>query len=407
MKHHKCGSQSSYLRQTEQLQQTGANMILYGKQCISDADINAVVDVLKNSNLTQGPKIKEFEKAISDYTNCKFAVAVNSATSALHIANLALGVGPGDLVWTSPITFVASANSALYCGASIDFVDVDITTGNMCTLSLAAKLAQAKQQGRLPKVVIPVHLAGHSCDMEEIDKLAKIYGFRVIEDASHAIGGSFNHKKIGACEFSDICVFSFHPVKIITTAEGGLATTNDPELAKTLMMLRSHGITKEQNELVRLDEGDWYYEQHSLGFNYRITDLQAALGLSQLKSIDSFTARRNTLSGQYRKLLKEQPLDIVEPLHDCFSARHLQIIKLHDESIRRSVFDTMRARGIQVHVHYFPVHLQPFYTNLGFKEGDFPKAELFYKKILTLPLHPQLSEDEIDFVCSNLIELLH
>lgn len=382
-------------------------MILYGKQCISDADINAVVEVLKNGNLTQGPKIGAFEEAICNYTKSNFAVAVNSATSALHIANLALGVGPGDLVWTSPITFVASANSALYCGASVDFVDVDIVTGNMCILSLASKLADAKLKGRLPKVVIPVHLAGHSCNMKEIHKLAKKYSFRVIEDASHAIGGDFNNNKIGACEFSDICIFSFHPVKIITTAEGGIATTNDPELANTLMMLRSHGITKEQNELVRPDEGNWYYEQHSLGFNYRITDLQAALGLSQLKLIDSFTEKRNTISAQYQTLLKEQPLDIVEPLPNCFSARHLQIIKLHDESIRRSVFDTMRKRGIQVHVHYFPVHLQPFYMARGFNKGDFPVAEQFYNQILTLPLHPQLSEEDVEFVCSNLIELIH
>lgn len=382
-------------------------MILYGKQCISDADINAVVEVLKNGNLTQGPKIGAFEEAICNYTKSNFAVAVNSATSALHIANLALGVGPGDLVWTSPITFVASANSALYCGASVDFVDVDIVTGNMCILSLASKLADAKLKGRLPKVVIPVHLAGHSCNMKEINKLAKKYSFRVIEDASHAIGGDFNNNKIGACEFSDICIFSFHPVKIITTAEGGIATTNDPELANTLMMLRSHGITKEQNELVRPDEGSWYYEQHSLGFNYRITDLQAALGLSQLKLIDSFTEKRNIISAQYQTLLKEQPLDIVEPLPNCFSARHLQIIKLHDESIRRNVFDTMRERGIQVHVHYFPVHLQPFYMARGFNKGDFPVAEQFYNQILTLPLHPQLSEDDVEFVCSNLIELIH
>lgn len=381
-------------------------MILYGKQCISDADINAVVDVLENKNLTQGPKIGEFENAIKEYIDCAFAVAVNSATSALHIANLALGVGPGDRVWTSPITFVASANSVLYCGATVDFVDVDIQTGNMSIVALASKLAEAKLNGTLPKVVIPVHLAGHSCDMKGISALAKIYGFRVIEDASHAIGGSFGYRKIGACEYSDICVFSFHPVKIITTAEGGMATTNSPELASTLMMLRSHGITKEQNELIRADEGDWYYEQHSLGFNYRLTDIQAALGISQLKSIDVFTKKRNSISAQYRRLLDRQPLDFIEPLEDSFSSRHLQIIKLHDETVRRRVFDTMRSRGIQVHVHYFPVHLQPFYMKLGFKEGDFPVAELFYKKILTLPLHPQLSTDDINFVCTNLIELI-
>lgn len=381
-------------------------MILYGKQCISDADINAVVDVLEKGNLTQGPKIREFEKAICTYTESSFAIAVNSATSALHIANLALGVGPGDRVWTSPITFVASANSVLYCGATVDFVDVDINTGNMSIVSLESKLIDAKSKGTLPKVVIPVHLAGHSCNMAEINKLAKIYGFRVIEDASHAIGGRYGDHKIGACEFSDICVFSFHPVKIITTAEGGVATTNDPELANMLMMLRSHGITKEQNSLLRPNEGDWYYEQHYLGFNYRLTDLQAALGLSQLTSIDNFTARRNTISAQYRELLKEQPLDFIEPLSDCFSARHLQIVKLHDESSRRTIFDTMRSLGIQVHVHYFPVHLQPYYLKLGFQEGDFPEAELFYKKIITLPLHPQLTTEDLNFVCSNLIELL-
>lgn len=377
-------------------------MIPYGKQDISQADIDAVVAVLASDYLTQGPKVPEFEQAIARKVGAKFAVAVNSATSALHIACLALGVKPGDLVWTSPITFVASANCALYCGADIDFVDVEPTTGNLCPKAFKAKLERAAQFGRLPKVVIPVHLAGHSCDMQAISELAKQYRVSVIEDASHAIGGQYHGTQIGACKYSDITVFSFHPVKIITTAEGGVATTQDPKLAEKLMLLRSHGITKNAAQLINADEGDWYYEQHALGFNYRMTDLQAALGGSQVPRLDEFVCQRNALAGLYRSQLADFPLEIVEPLEQSLSARHLFIIRLMQPNKRRAVFDAMRSQGIQVHVHYFPVHLQPYYQKLGFSQGQFPHAEYFYQSILTLPLYPNLSPEQVTYICATL-----
>ena len=381
-------------------------MIPYGKQDINQDDIDAVLAVLQSDYLTQGPKVPEFEQTISRYVGAKYAVAVNSATSALHIACLALGVRNGDRVWTSPITFVASANCALYCGAVVDFVDVDPLTGNMCSKALAAKLATAKSLGQLPKVIIPVHLAGHSCDMQAISELAKRYGVNVIEDASHGIGGSHQEQKIGACQYSDITVFSFHPVKIITTAEGGVATTNDKAVAEAMYLYRSHGITKSPSQMIRPDEGDWYYEQHELGFNYRMTEMQAALGLSQLLRIDEFVAQRNQISLQYQQRLGTLPLKFVVPLADSFSSYHLQIIRLDDSRKRRQIFDDMRSLGIQVHVHYFPVHLQPYYLHLGFKKGDFPISERFYSEILTLPLFPKLSPEDISYVVQTLVETI-
>lgn len=379
-------------------------MILYGKQDISQEDVDAVVDVLKSDWLTQGPKVPAFEQSICDYTGTAFAIAVNSATSALHIACLALGVGPGDQVWTSPITFVASANCALYCGASIDFVDVEPATGNMCPDALSEKLAWAADKGCLPKVIIPVHLCGHSCDMQAISALAQQYGVKVIEDASHGIGGSYKGCKLGGGQYSDITVFSFHPVKIITSAEGGMATTNQPVLAQAMSMLRSHGITKIPEQMQRPKEGDWYYEQHLLGYNYRMTELQAALGLSQMARLDEFIERRNELAQCYTVQLDGLPLSIVEPLSDSVSARHLQMIRLNQPDKRKAIFDAMRSADIQVHVHYFPVHLQPHYLNLGFAVGDFPQAEYFYEQILTLPMHTQLTEQQIQFVSSSLAE---
>ncbi len=374
-------------------------MIPYGRHDIVTDDIAAVVEVLQSDFLTQGPKVPEFEKAICGYTGAAFSVVVNSATSALHIACLALGVGPGDLVWTSPITFVASANCALYCGAEIDFVDVDSETGNMCPVALANKLRNAE---RLPKVIIPVHLAGHSCDMQAIGDLAKQYAVSVLEDASHAIGGSYQDQKIGACQHSDICVFSFHPVKIITSAEGGVVTTQQSDLAKRMVQLRSHGIVRDHTVMLRPNEGDWYYEQHELGFNYRMTELQAALGVSQMKRLDAFVLKRNELTALYRKQLIGLPFSWVEPLPNTQSARHLQIIRLHDTSARKQIFNDMRAAGIQVHVHYFPVHLQPFYLQKGFQRGDFPSAEHFYEQILSLPLYPGLELDELNLVITQL-----
>lgn len=381
-------------------------MIPYGKQDISQQDVDAVVEVLKSDWLTQGPAVPAFEQAVADYVSARYAVAVNSATSALHIACLALEVGPGDRVWTSPITFVASANCALYCGAQVDFVDVNPDTGNMCPDALAAKLAMAKQSGHLPKVVIPVHLCGHSCDMQAIDALAKEYGFKVIEDASHGIGGSYQGYKLGSCQYSDITVFSFHPVKIITTAEGGVATTNSAELAKRMGLFRSHGVTRDKSLMSRPDEGDWYYEQHELGFNYRMTELQAALGISQMKRLDEFVAVRNDLAREYEPLLQDLPVSSVKALADSLSAYHLQMIRLDDCALRRRVFDAMRAAGILVNVHYFPVHLQPYYRKLGYQVGDFPNAESFYEQILTLPLHTHLDMNDLSYIASNLERLL-
>ncbi len=380
-------------------------MIPYGKQDISAADIAAVVEVLQSDFLTQGPKVPAFEQLICEYTGAHHAVAVTNATAALHIACLALGVGPGDSVWTSPITFLASANCALYCGATVDFVDVEPLTGNMSVHSLADKLATAKQAGKLPKVIIPVHLAGHSCDMQQIAHLAKSYGVKIIEDASHGIGGSYHEWKLGSCHYSDITVFSFHPVKIITTAEGGIATTNDAALAEKMRLFRSHGVVRDKNVLTRPDEGDWYYEQQLLGFNYRMTELQAALGYSQMQRLDEFVSRRNLLAEKYQAQLLNLPLTLVEPAAGNYSARHLFIVRL-PLGLRKTVFDKLRQFDIQVHVHYFPVHLQPFYQELGFKIGDYPAAEQFYEEILTLPLFPSLTDDDICYISSSLRSLL-
>ncbi|MCU8087195.1 UDP-4-amino-4,6-dideoxy-N-acetyl-beta-L-altrosamine transaminase [Shewanella sp. SM21] len=377
-------------------------MIPYGRHDINQDDIDAVLAVLKSDYLTQGPVVPVFEQAVALAVGAKYSVAVNSATSALHIACLALGVERGDLVWTSPITFVASANSALYCGAEVDFVDVAPYTGNMCPKALATKLLLAAEVGTLPKVVIPVHLCGHSCDMQAISALADEYGFKVIEDASHGIGGSYQGHKLGSCEYSDITVFSFHPVKIITSAEGGMAMTNCAELAAKMALYRSHGITKVPEMMLRPDEGDWYYEQHLLGFNYRMTDLHAALGLSQMSRLDNFVTKRNQLADIYEQELAGLRLNVVDPIPDSISARHLYMVRLQHADQRRIVFDTMRRNDIQVHVHYFPVHLQPFYISLGFQTGDFPNAERFYEEILTLPLYPTLDRSELQYIVATL-----
>ncbi len=381
-------------------------MIPYGRQNISVKDVEAVTAVLHSDYLTQGPQVPFFENNICSMTNAKFAVAANSATSMLHVACLALEVGEGDCVWTSPITFLASANCALYCGASVDFVDVDPFTGNMCPSALERKLRQAKMTNKLPKVLIPVHLAGHSCDMKAIGHLAQSYGVKVIEDASHGIGGSHQGLKIGACQFSDITIFSFHPVKIITTAEGGVATTNDPLLAESMAQFRSHGIVRDKELMLRPDEGDWYYEQHTLGFNYRMTDLQASLGNSQIKRLDSFVAQRNKLAKSYQDAFADLELRCVMPLPNSYSAYHLMIIQLPHHIVRKDIFNAMRAEKIWVHVHYFPVHLQPFYLQKSFAENDFLNAECFYQHCLTLPLYPDLKEEEQQFIISTLRGLL-
>lgn len=371
-------------------------MIPYGRQDISDADVSAVIDILRSDFLTQGPTVPAFEAATAAACGASHGVAANSATSALHVACLALGVGPGDVVWTSPITFVASANCARYCGADVDFVDIDPRTYNLCPERLAEKLAQAQQAGRLPKVVIPVHLAGQPCDMAAIHALGQQYGFRIIEDASHAIGGRYRGEPIGNCRYSDITILSFHPVKVITTIEGGMALTNDPSLARAMALLRSHGITREASEMTHASDGPWYYQQIMLGFNYRMTDVQAALGLSQLNRLAPFVEARHRIAQTYDRALAGLP--VVTPFQhpDSYSGYHLYVVRLRLDAIHRShrqVFDAMRSAGIGVNLHYIPVHLQPYYRALGFGPGQYPAAEAYYAEAITLPLYPALTDE--------------
>ena len=377
-------------------------MIPYGKQDINQDDIDAVVETLTSDFITQGPKIPEFEKSVTDYTGTKHAVAVSSATAALHISCHALGVTKGDIVWTSPVTFVASANCARYCGAEVDFVDIDKTTYNMSVTRLERKLIEAKAIGRLPKVVIPVHLTGQSCEMEPIAKLAKDYNFKIIEDASHAIGGKYKGEPVGNCAYSDICVFSFHPVKIITTAEGGMATTNDDDLAKKLALARSHGITRDENLMTEPSHGPWYYQQIELGYNYRLTDIQAALGTSQMKRINEFVKTRNELAKRYDQLLSSLPIITPQQHDDCYSSRHLYVIKLDGELNHKAVFEKMRELGIGVNLHYIPVHLQPYYAKMGFNKGDYPASEDYYAHAISIPLYAKLTHEEQDQVVEAL-----
>ena len=378
--------------------------IPYGRQHITDADIEAVVSVLKSDFLTQGSQVPAFEELVSTYTGASYGVAVNSATSALHIACLALGLGKGDWLWTTPNTFVASSNCALYCGATVDFVDIDPVTLNMSVEKLAEKLQLAKANHTLPKIVIPVHFAGEPCDMAAIYALSQQYGFKIIEDASHAIGGSYQQKPIGSCQYSDITVFSFHPVKIITTAEGGLATTNNQILAKKMQLFRSHGITREADKMTHEADGSWYYQQVDLGFNYRMTELQGALGVSQMANLDTFVARRHQLANRYDTLLAELPIILPFRNPKNYSGLHLYPIQIKPESgrTRKQVFDSLRAQNIGVNVHYIPVHTQPYYAKLGFKQGDFPHAESYYAQAISLPLYYDLSEDLQDQVVDAL-----
>jgi UDP-4-amino-4,6-dideoxy-N-acetyl-beta-L-altrosamine transaminase len=377
-----------------------SNMIPYGKQDISQQDIDAVINVLKSDWLTQGPQVPLFEQALADKCQAEHAVAVNSATSALHIANLALGVGKNDIVWTSPITFVATANSALYCGAKIDFVDIDLESGNMSMTALKTKLQWAKQHNCLPKVVIPVHLAGQSCNMKVIHELAKEYHFSIIEDASHAVGGQYQDAPIGCCQYSDITIFSFHPVKIITSAEGGMALTNDSIIAESMRTLRSHGITSQTDKMTEVSHGPWYYQQIDLGFNYRMTDLQATLGLSQLARIDEFIEKRNELSRTYDEAFSDTAITSLTPARNCLSAYHLYLILLPKADIKKhkQTIVALREQGICAHVHYIPVHLQPYYQDLGFKLGDFPNAEQYYQRVISLPLYPKLSSSDQHYI---------
>ncbi len=380
-------------------------MIPYSRQDISEADIQSVVDVLRSDFLTQGPAVPAFEKAVADYCGAQHAVAVSSATAALHIACLSLGVSAGDIVWTSPITFVASANCALYCGATIDFIDIDRVTYNLGVVRLAEKLEQAQQKGCLPKVLIPVHFSGQSCDMKAIHMLAKQYGFKIIEDASHAIGGKYCGEPIGGCCYSDITVFSFHPVKIITTGEGGMALTNNPGLAKHMDRLRSHGITRNVDEMTHAPDGPWYYQQIDLGFNYRMTDLQAALGLSQMQRLDEFVAMRHALAKRYHEMLSDLPMVIPWQHSDNYSVFHLYIIRLKLEQIgktHRDVFEALRSAGIGVNLHYIPVYLQPYYQELGFKPGYCHEAERYYAEAISLPIFPMLKVIQQDQVVNAL-----
>lgn len=384
-------------------------MIPYGRQEITPADISAVVEVLQSDYLTQGPVVPLFEAAVARHVGAAHAVAVNSATSALHIACLALGLGPGDRLWTSPVTFVASANCGRYCGADVEFVDIDPRTYNLCPVALERKLELAAREGRLPKVVVAVHLSGQSCDMVAIHALGQRYGFRIIEDASHAIGGKYCGEFIGNCRYSDIAVFSFHPVKIITTAEGGMALTQDPALAASMARLRSHGITRDPAEMTHVPDGPWYYQQIELGLNYRMTELQAALGLSQLQRLDAYVAERHALAHRYDSLLSSLPLITPWQHPDSYSGLHLYVIRLRLDEITRShrdVFEALRTRGIGVNLHYIPVHLQPYYRQLGCRPGDCPEAERYYGEAISLPMFHTLGEDRQDVVVRALTEVL-
>lgn len=376
-------------------------MIRYGQQDITQADIDAVVNVLKSVNLTQGPNIPQFEQSVIAHTGAKHAVAVNSATSALHIACMALELGPGDWLWTSPNTFVASANCALYCGAKVDFVDTDPRTYNLCPVKLEAKLEDAKKAGKLPKIVVPVHLSGQPCDMAAIHALSLKYGFKIIEDASHAIGGKYKNEPIGNCRYSDITVFSFHPVKIITTAEGGMATTNSDELATKLGLFRSHGITRDPALMTQAVDGPWYYQQVALGYNYRMTDIQAALGVSQMTRLNQYVAKRHDIAARYNELLRDLPITLPWQHPDSYSAYHLYVIRLQLDKIQTThlqVFEALRAKDIMVNLHYIPVHRQPYYQQMGFKQGDFPDSEQYYREAISIPMHPSLTKEEQNFV---------
>ena len=380
--------------------------IPYGRQNITKDDINAVVKVLKSEFLTQGNILEDFEKDISIKVNSKYAIAVNSATSALHIACLALGLKKGDYLWTSPITFVASANCGIYCGARIDFVDIDQNSSLISIKDLEKKLQKAKLENKLPKIIIPVHLGGSSCDMKAIYKLSEEYGFSIIEDASHALGGKYENQPVGNCKYSDISIFSFHPVKIITTGEGGVAVTNNKKYAQKMQDLRSHCIIKDRNRFKENIPGQWRYEMQGLGFNYRMNEIQAALGLSQLKRLEKIVHRRNIIHKKYKEFLKNLPLKLIEVPDNVYSSFHLAVIQLDDKQIHQKVFEGMRKNGIGVQLHYSPVHLQPFYKEFGFKKGDFPKAEEYASRSFSLPLYPELTNYNLREIVRILKELI-
>ncbi len=384
-------------------------MIPYGKHSIDDDDIASVVSVLKSDWLTQGPWVPRFEDALASFCHVQYGVAVNSATSALHIACLALGVGDKDLVWTSPNSFVASANCARFCGADIDFVDIEQDTGNMCMDALQDKLETACAAKQLPKVVIPVHFSGQPCNMKRLHNLAEKYGFSIIEDASHAVGARYNDKMIGSCQYSDICVFSFHPVKIITSLEGGMAMTNSVELARSMRLARSHGVTSQKELMDREADGAWYYQQLSLGFNYRMNDVEAAIGLSQLGKLPRFIRERNTVAclydAHFKGVCSVKPLVVAE---GCDSSYHLYVVRITGLTLalKSKLVEEMRAQGVYVHVHYIPIHTQPYYRRLGFSHGDFPNAECYYHHALTLPIFPSMTNYEVEHVVTTLLRTM-
>ncbi len=380
------------------------NFIPYGKQTIGVDDVNSVVEILNSDYLTQGPTTNKFETLISKYVNSKYAVSVNSATSALHLACLALEVKKNDIVWTSPITFVASANCALYCDANIDFIDIELATGLISISKLEEKLKLAKENKKLPKVIIPVHLAGSSCDMKKIYNLSLDYNFKIIEDASHAIGGKYQNNKVGSCKYSNITIFSFHPVKIITTGEGGAASTNDKYLAEKMFQLRSHGITKDQSKFEASSTPPWHYEQQLLGFNYRMNDIQAALGINQLSKVDKFVKKRHEIRDSYKKKLSNKKIKFLEIPFDVYSSLHLLVIRIEDitETMHIELFEKLRDCGIGVQLHYMPVHLQPYYQKLGFKKNDFPVAEKYANSAISIPIFPDLKQEELDYVVESI-----
>lgn len=386
-------------------------MIPYGRQDINQADVDAVVDILNSDFLTQGPSLPRFEQLVAKHVGAEHAVAVSNATSALHIACLALGLGPGDYVWTSPITFVASANCALYCGAKVNFVDIDPKTYNICPKALARKLEEAERHGTpLPKIVIAVHLCGQSCDMEAIHLLSQKYGFKVIEDASHAIGGKYRNQPIGNGRFSHITVFSFHPVKIITTGEGGMALTNCSDLAHKMELFRSHGITRNSEFMTHAPDGPWYYQQIQLGYNYRMTELQAALGISQMKRLNDFIYRRHLIANRYDDFLRGLPLVTPWQHPDSDSSRHLYVIRLKLDLIdltHRQVFEVLSKRGVGVNLHYIPLHLQPYFSQMGFGFGDFPEAESYYSEAISLPIFYRLSDVQQTQIIDELKKVLN
>ena len=384
-------------------------MIYYGRQSIDTADIQSVVDVLNSDFLTQGPVLEQFEKKVAQYCGAKYAVAVTNATSALHIACRAAGLGKGDVLWTSPITFTASANCGRYCGADVDFVDIDAATYNMSPDELEQKLQQAKAKGRLPKVVVPVHLAGQSCDMRRIHELSVEYGFTILEDASHAIGADYLDTKVGSCAYSDMAVFSFHPVKIITTGEGGMVLTNNEVLYKKLCLYRSHGITRDAALMTHEADGPWYYQQIDLGYNYRMTELQAALGFSQMDKLDEFVARRRYLVSRYDELLQDLPMITPHVLEGANPSWHLYMVRVDFSKLQVNkvqLFAEMKKRGVVLNLHYIPVHTQPYYQDLGFKQGDFPQSEKYYEEIFTLPLYYGLTDEQQDDVVAALRDCL-